>query len=227
MKKLISVVVAIAMVGHVFGQKLTVKEGKESIGGESNHVLTVRIFQGDEKQIMKDWKSVMKKNKGKTSNEKKELFADDVELKSVSTNSIDIWARVEPDGDAKKLIVGFNLGGAYLSSRSHPEKFNGASKMLLEFAIKTSKNAVEAEIKEADKAHDALEKEQERLVKDNEHLHKDIEKNEKTIEKAKEEIVQARKDIEQNGKDQGKKKAEIKEHQKVVDALRKKKEAIE
>ncbi|NQY09626.1 MAG: hypothetical protein HRT71_08945 [Flavobacteriales bacterium] len=226
-KKLLSLVFAIGMIANVYGQKsLEVKESSESIGGASNKVLTVQIFQGDDKHILKDWKSLMKKNKGKTSYKKNELFADNVLMKSVSLNTIDVWAKVVADGDAQKLIVAVDLGGAFLSSSAHPEQYMSFAAFLREFAVKTSKNAVDEEIKDSEKDHAALESEQEKLVKEDENLDKLIEKNEKAIEDAKAAIEQAKKDIEKNGKDQEKKKGEIKEHAIVLQALFKKKDAI-
>ncbi|NQY67342.1 MAG: hypothetical protein HRT72_06420, partial [Flavobacteriales bacterium] len=129
MKKIISLLISLCFVASVSAEKIIVKEGRENIAGTSNNVLTVRIFEGDDKAIMKDWKNMMKKAKGKTSNQKKELFSDDTELRSISMNTIDVWSKVVPDGDSFKLIVGFDLGGSFLNSSDHSDMYPAAARM--------------------------------------------------------------------------------------------------
>ena len=200
-------------------EKLQVSESSESIGGGSNNALTVTIYQVNKKEVEKEWKDLMKKMKAKVSI-KKEIFADDAQHKKMGDNTFDVYARVEETGENEvKLIAAFDLGGAFMSSGQHPEKFAFVKQIVYDFAVDMTKKAIEKEVKEEEKTLVKMEKEQEDLVKSKEQLHSDIEEYKQKIE-------QAEKDIEQNEKDQETKKTEIDEQKKVVEEVKKKLDSV-
>ncbi len=219
MKKLCFLIVLVFLVKVSFSQKkIEVNDGTSNIGGGNNPVLEVLIYEGDDKIIEKEWKSLMKSFKAKVSM-KKEIFADDATIPSISDNTIDIYATIEKSGDYYKLTVGFNLGGAYLSKSLHSSQYKVASKLIYDFAVDVSKKAVEEQMKQAEKELKDMEKTHERLVRDNENLHKDIENY-----KAK--ITQAESDIETNIKDQATAQKNIENQKEAVKRIVEKKDAI-
>jgi len=151
---------------------------------------------------------------------KKEIFADDAQIKDISVNTVDIYAKIEKskDGDVE-IFVAFDLGGAFLSSSQHSDKFKEAKKIIRDFGVTTAKEAVQEQLKAAEKAMKDLEKEKENLIKENEDFHKKIEGWENDIVKAKD-------DIKTNEKDQETKVKEIEAQQKVIEAVIEKEKQI-
>ena len=163
----------------------------------------------------------MKDYDAKVSNKKGELFADDATIKKISNNTMDIYCKAENMEDGRaRVVVFFDLGGAYLSSSRHPEEFKIAEDIIYAFAIETAQKAVEEQIKEAEKLLKKLGSDQERLVKENEDLNQNI-------ERYKENIIKAEEGVEQNLKDQESKKIEIAGQEEALNMVKEKLQKIE
>ena len=200
-------------------KKIEVKESSENIGEGHHNSLVVNIYEASDKDVEKAWKKLMKDYKAKVSM-KKVLIADDAEIKSISSNTLDIYAKAEKDKDDEvKLIVAVDMGGAFLESSMHSSEFSTFKKILYDFAVETTKEAIRGQLKDAEKEQEKLEKEQEQLAKDNENLHKDI-------ENYKNKIAQAEMDIETNLKDQETKKKEIELQKKLVGEIAEKEKSV-
>ncbi len=200
-------------------KEIKVKETKTNIANGNNNALSVIIYEADEKQVEKAWKKLMKDYKGKIS-VKKEIFADDARISDISANTIDIYAKIEKtkDGDIE-LFAAFDLGGAFLSSSKHSDKFKSSKKILKNFGITTAKEAIMTQLKEAEKIMKKLENDKKSLIKENEDLNKKIEDWKKDIEKARE-------DIKINEKNQEDKTKEIEEQAKVLEEIQQKEKSI-
>lgn len=219
MKRIFTLLAAAAFSVTAFAQKISVNESKESIGGGSNNALVVSIYEADAAEVEKEWKSLMKDKEAKVSS-KDGVFADNAMIKTMGNNPIDIYAKVVKVKDNEvKLIVGYDLGGAYLSSGKHPEQYKEAKKMMYDFAVKMTKEGIAGQLKAAQKAHEKLTDQQEDLEKEQKSLEKDIEDY-----KAK--IKQAEDNIAKNKANQEKKKQEIEAQKKVVDAIANKEKAV-
>ena len=200
-----------------WGQKIKISQSSEKIGGGRNNALTVMIFEVKDNEVLKEWKSLIKGYGGKVSSK----FADNVSIPSISENTIDIYTTAVKEKDNTILIVGFDLGGAYLSS-GH-SGYKSAERILYDFAVMMTKKGVARLLKGAEKILAKSEKNFEQLIKDNEKLHKnieglhqDIERYKDQIEGAKKDIKQTEKDIVSNLDDQKKAKAEVEEKKKIV-----------
>jgi chromosome segregation ATPase len=130
------------------------------------------------------------------------------------------------DGETK-LIVAFDLGGAFLSSSNNKDKFNEAKKMVNDFAIKTTKEAIAGQRKAAEKVLGNLTDEQHDLEKKQEKLNSNIEDYKAKIEDYNKRIKEAQDDLAKNKTDQEKKKAEADAQKKVVDAVTAKENSVE
>lgn len=213
MKRAGILIISIFICKIAFSQlEIKVNESNESFEAGTNNALVVNIFEADAKEVEKEWKKLMKDYKAKVSS-KKEVFADDATIKNISENTIDIYAYTKPGKDNDlQLVVGFDLGGAFLSSSLHPDKYTAAKKIVYNFAVNVTKEAIEGQQKEQEKVLKTMEKEKEDLIKAKEDLHK-------AIEDYKEKIAQAEKDIETNVKDQEEKVKEIETQQKVIEDI--------
>jgi chromosome segregation ATPase len=220
MKKIFTLLFASVTVA-AFSQKVKVNESRENIGGGNNNALTVTIYEVSPDDILKEFKGVMKDYDAKVSTKNGELFGDHGLIKKISNNTIDMYAKVEKvkDGESK-LIVAFDLGGAFMNSADHKEQYKVAKEIVENFAIKIQKDAIAEQLAAAQKVLDKMSDQQKDLEKKNQNLNDDIKNWQDKIKKAQD-------DIKQNEQDQVKKKADIEAQNKVVNAIKEKQKAIE
>lgn len=220
MRKILTLLFVLSFTVSFAQQKIQVSESSENIGGGSHNAMVVTIYGASVDDVEKAWKGRMKKWNGKVSKSGGEYFADDCRLKKMGDNTFDVYARAEQDGENDvKLIVGVDLGGAYMSSGQHGEQFKLLKEEVYDFAVETTKEIIGNELKAEEKTLKGLEKEQKDLEKENEKLHKDIEDYKKKI-------AEAEKAIEENKEAQGTKKEEIAAQGKVVKAVEDKLKAV-
>jgi hypothetical protein len=208
-------------------QKIKVTESNERIGGGKNPALVVTIYDATPDEIESEWRSLMKSYKAKVSKDDG-VFADNAIISSINgNNTIDVYAKTEKVKDGEtKFIVAFNLGGAFLSS-SMDAQWREAKKLVYDFAIKTTKEAIAGQRKAAEKQLSKLESEQKDLEKEKAKLESNIEDYKKKIEDYNKKIKEAEDAIAKNKTEQENKKKEIEAQRKVVDAVTAKEKAVE
>lgn len=220
MKKIGFVAFVVLCSTSLFAQKVKVSESNEKVGDGSHNALVVTIYEASPEVIEKEWKSLMKDYDAKVSTSNG-VFADNAMIKQMGPNTIDVYARTEKGKDNEvKLIVAFDLGGAYLSSSQHSQQYGVAKDIIEKFAKKMTKESIEGQLKAETKILNKLQSQDKDLTSDQEGLKKDIEDWKARIKKAEEEIVAKK-------AEQEKKKVEIVNQQKVVDAVILKQKAIE
>lgn len=201
-------------------KKIEVHESSENLGGGSHPALTVIAYVKDGDKLLKAFKEKMKDFGAKVST-KKELFADDAEWKAFGPNAFDAYAKVEEvKGEGFKLIVGVDMGGAWMSPGQHGEQNRLFKNMLKELAVKASKDEVEDEVKAQEKILEKQMDQQKNLESKNKDLHQDIENYKKKIS-------EAESDIKTNEQDQTKKKEEIEKQKEAVKVVKEKLSKIE
>lgn len=211
--KNIAFILAFLATTSVYSQtKISVNEETASIDGTSRNCLTAIIPGGEVSGINKALKKELKDLKGKVS-DKKFLFADDCETKSMGDNSFDVYAVVQDAGDAgAKVVVAFDLGGAYANSKDHPDRFSSAQKIVRDFAVEQTKESIKAESKAAEKLLGSMEKDLAGLEKDKSKLESDIEDYKKKI-------LEAQEAIKKNVGDQANKKTQVEGQKAAIKAL--------
>lgn len=216
MKKILTSTLAIAGL-LMNAQEIKVKSGNEKFSSGSHDCLKTTIYYATKDDVMDKWKSKLNDFKDeKVKRSGNEIFGDNILIKDWGNNTVDIYSIFEEDKDKKtvEMSVAVDLGGAYLNS-SDKSKQNYIEKLMKDFAVKLSKDAVEDEKKLAEKSLDKLEGEQKELESDKKKLADDIEDYKKKISKAEN-------DIKDNEDKQGKKKSEVEAQKKVVDEVKKK-----
>ncbi|MCO6479295.1 MAG: hypothetical protein J5I94_21850 [Phaeodactylibacter sp.] len=160
----------------------------------ANNALVLEIPNADARLVADVWKNYMKDfydAKPKWDRKAREWICDDAEITAIGRgNTIDIYANVEEKGNSALAYVWFDLGGAYLSSREHPERFAEAEKAMMRFALEVAQEKTRQELEAEKDAMKKLEREMARLKSLNERYHKEIERAEEAIRKAKEDIVE-------------------------------------
>lgn len=211
MKKTLTLVFAVLITVTASAQKIKVKESNEAIGEGSHNALVVTLYGVNPSDAEDEFKSFMKKYDGKKSSKNNAVFIDNALIKEMGANTIDIYGRATGKRADPEItfIVAFDLGGAYLNSSEHKDQFKTAEKIVIEFAVNTTKKAIEEKLKDAQKVQSKLEDNQSDLEKENKNLNSDIERYKSKIKKAEDGIVQ-------NKSAQEKKKAEIAAQKKIV-----------
>ena len=213
MKKVVSGLFAILFVFTLQAGTVKVIESNSKIAGSSNNVLTVIIYETDFEEVIKAWKKKMKSTKVKVKTSKGEIFADNAVIKNLGDHPMDIYARTEKVLGGAKLIVGVNLGGAFLNSRDHKDKYDAFAKFVEEFAENQIKESITEQVKDAEKELNSSIRKQENLVKSKERL-----KNK--IVGYKNDIKEAEVKISNNESDQVAQKKKIEEQKKEVEAVK-------
>jgi hypothetical protein len=220
-KKYLSI--ALVLAGSLaVAQEVKVKESSEGFSNGSHNAFITTVYVEDLNKVQKEWKSKMKDfgyngHDGKG----KEDDYDNVKFKDLSNNPMDVYAKFEEIKDEKsvRVYIAIDMGGDYVSSGAHSKEADYMKKLIKEWAIKTSKDAVEDQWKEQNKALLKLQDKQKDLEKDNKNLDGDIKNYEEKIKKAKEDIEKNKKDIET-------KKTEIEAQKKVTEDVKKKLDSI-
>ena len=155
------------------------------------------------------------KGLGKHKESKNEHSALMVELKEMGKIPFNAYGYAfSSNNDVVTVTFGFDLGGAYLNSKDHPEKFKVIETMLEDFASSTVNNWVEGVVRDEKKVLNDMEKQQKDLEKRKEQLEKEIKDFEKKIENNKAEIKD-------NLGEQSIKKGEIETQKKTVSLVEK------
>ncbi|HTA61820.1 MAG TPA: hypothetical protein VK835_05165 [Bacteroidia bacterium] len=220
-KQILTIAVAISSL-QFFAQDIKVRESNESFSNGGHNSLSVTLYVTDANMVEKEWKSKMKDfGYDKSSEKSNEYFFDNVVMKELGNNTLDVFSKVTQQKSEKTvtLTAAFDLGGAYLSSSEHKDKFEYVKKMMHDFAVKISKEELDDQIKAAGKVLSNIQDKQAGLEKDNKGLADDITNYNSKIKKANEQIEQNKKDIET-------KKGEVAAQQKVVEGIKAKKESV-
>lgn len=211
---LIITAIAVLFVTALSAQKVKVDISNKSIGGGRHDAFVTVIYSSKASDVKKEWKALMKSYVPEKIKGGSEIMADNARISSISTNTIDIYAKIDQQGNDVELIVGFDLGGAYVDG-SHSGS-RTAKNIVYDFAVKMTTIGIEAEVKTAEKVLASKEKDLEKLKKSNDRLHQNIEKWKQEIETAKSDIEQAEKDLETNKSDQESAEKGIEDQKKTV-----------
>jgi hypothetical protein len=185
MKKLFALGLLVIASATYAQDKITIKEEMVAIDGISKNCLTVMLLDAKTDDVKKAWKKQLKDLKGKVS-DKTIIFGDDCKSKEMGDNSFDVYSLVEEATDeGVRLVVAFDLGGAYLSTAAHSEKYPVAEKLVYAFAVEQSKTVLSSEIESTQKILRGFGKELAGLVKEKAEHESDIAEYEKKIEEAK------------------------------------------
>jgi hypothetical protein len=215
MKSTIITISTLCLALTVQAQKIDVKSGSEKFSSGSQNCLTTTIYGNNLDDVQSKWKSLLKDYKNeKVKSNGNEVFGDNVLIKDWGNNPVDVYTKFEENkkDQTVKMFVAFDLGGIYL--KSSDERYNSAEKMVKEFAIKTTKDALGDKVKDQEKILGKLEDNQKDLEKDNKNLKSDIESYKDKIKKAED-------DTKKNEENQTKKKTEIDAQKKVVEEAKK------
>jgi septal ring factor EnvC (AmiA/AmiB activator) len=198
----------------ISAQKIAASSTTEKFSTGKQDALSTLIYEADIDKVVDAWKDFLKNFKSeKVKGSKSEVVGDNVLIPDWGNNTVDIYAvfKEQKKENAVEIIVAFDLGGAYLNSSVDSDKQQKAKKMLVDFSVKTTKNAYTDKIKDEEKIFSKQEDKQKRLEKENTDLNDDIKEYEQKITKSQKALIKNESDINQ-------KKREVDAQKKVVNA---------
>lgn len=194
-----------------------IREGMLSMSRGVKNSFTLVIPNATASLAEDAWKKYMRDFKGRTKLNKKsnEWLTDDAELKAVSENTIDIYTKFNENLGAHltDVVFWFDLGGAYLSSEVHPDKYEFAKQFMNKYGDLATKLIIEEELKAQEKRLKELDGDLSKLVKENAEFHKKITEAQAIID-------QMEKNIKVNDNAQNVKKNEIESQRVLIDEVK-------
>ena len=220
-KGLLLIVLVLLSFQIMFAQKVKVKESNKNIAGSNNNAMEVTIYNSRGSSVMKQWKKLIKNYDPDKVSNKKELFADNVKIHSISDNTIDVYAKFEDeDEESLTFIVAFDLGGVFLNTKDHSKQYSSAERIVYDFAVDMSVKGVQEKIKDQEKFVALTVKKHDKLIKENEYMNKKIEDSQKFIEDTKLKLEENVKGQEETQKEIEKQKEILKKIEKRASELR-------
>ncbi len=212
------------LAAHLFSQNqptITEENRQNSKGNFNALVMELPGKISDADFVRNEWLRFVKKYKGKTSYNKKtdECFSDNAKIKSMSDNTVDITVKViSKDAQTLELIIWYNLGITYLSSKEYSEGIAVAETMLNDFAKLVYINNFKEILREEESLLKTMNRTLSSTKKEGEKFEKRISDYEDEIEKIKKKIVELKEEETANKSEQQKQKAEIdKQEKKIID----------
>lgn len=196
-----------------------VRERTRTMSKGTESALVVQLPNVEEKLVEDVWQDYIKdayRGKTKWDRREKEWVTEDVSITAIGGgNTVDLYAVIEQTGKDVELALWCDLGGAFLSSASHRDRYEEAERMLIDFSRAVAEAGVEAELEQQEDLLKQMENDLKKLQRDNERYHKEIEKAEEAIRQAREEIAK-------NEKDQEAALRQIEKQQEAVEEVKRK-----
>lgn len=203
--------------GILLGQPL-IQEGMRPMSQGMKNSLSILIENADTKFTDKIWKEYLREFNAKPKKVKgfNDALIDDMDIPGVGLgNTVDLYYEMEKREAHTLLITWFDLGGAYLSSNEHMERFDDAQRFLTDFYMAVQRALVQIELEEEEKRLQSLQNELARLQKDKNRL-------EQVIADAEKAIQEAQAGVKKNEADQESRKKDIEAQQNTVEKVRQK-----
>lgn len=199
-------------------QKTVVSSGTTNLSIGNTPSSSVVIDDADLSMVKKKWSSYLKGFDGKLKDSKGEYFLDNAKIKSISSDTLDIYSIVEKSGSSVKVSMAINRNGEFLSSTS--QGVDEMNNLLVKFAVDVKKELKAGAIKVAEKALSKSEKENKELLKSNDKLRK-------KIKDMKSSISDYERDIDRNSKKADTQSKEVESKKAILEELKKSYDSVE
>ena len=222
-KKLFITLITISFCSTISAQEATtVTESIEEIGEENGVVLQTRINRAETKDILKEWKKLMKDYDGDVDIKKNTVKATEVKIESIDPNEIEVIAEVkELSKNTRQFSAMFIKNLTPISSANDISAFTAAKNIVRNFANKMSneatKNYNEVQLKIFGDINDDLED----AKKEEEKAEEDIKDAKEEIKKAEETIKDRSKELQENRKKQEELQKKLNEQKRTVNEAKK------
>ncbi len=178
-------VLFVALSVSLFAQKkeVTFTEGIYTFSVGSKNAITIVIPDSQKDVVNKTLLKEVKSWGGKMKASKSEITTlQSIDKKLFEGKTFDSYVKIYQDGKDVKISVAIDLGGAFLTSSQHPDKFNELKERLYKFAVDAGNASLAADSKVEEKLLKTMNKDLKSLEKSNDGYKKNIDKLKKEIE---------------------------------------------
>jgi hypothetical protein len=168
-----------------------ITEDRRTMALGEQPALILQVQNADEKWLEKEWRSYMG-TYGRVRKVKRasEYWVEGAQIMDIGgADPINVYGRTEKAVDGAMLLMWVDIGGRFLNSIDHPQRWQAAKDMLKDFHHQMKVELVEIELEEQQDQLSDLERDLKKLERANEGYHRDIEKAEEAIKKARENIM--------------------------------------
>jgi len=211
MKNLL-IVSVFTILGFSIHAQVEVKEGSKSMVEGTYNAYTVVLENVEPDDAEDGWKDFMKEFKAKVKKVKKSkiYFSDNVQIPSISSNPVDVYASITGEkGGSSAVSIWFDTGSGYVNSIDMEDQSETANALVTEYGTKVMRKQAEKMQKNEEDIFNDLNKDAKKLEDKNKDLRKDI-------SKAKANILKWEKELEQNEDDIKKKAKAIESQERMV-----------
>lgn len=127
--------------------------------------ISVNIYDCKALTIKKAWAKLMSSTySSNKSSWKNESFIDDVLIKDVSANTVDIYGMVKysTEGELTFSIV-VDMGGTFMTEQDHSKSYAAMKKIMYEFALEETKKGLAEKVKSQQKLLDTFKEDEEKI----------------------------------------------------------------
>ena len=213
MKNLLTVLVFMVSVFSLSAQ-VEVSEGSKSMVEGTYNAYSVSLDNVEQDEAEDMWKDFMKEFKAKVKKDKKAkiYFSDNVQMPSISSNPVDVYASInENKGKYTTVSVWFDTGSGYVNSIDMKAQSETANSLVAEYGTKVMRKHSE---KMQEKAENMLKDyvgDAKKLEDKNKDLREDIAEAKENIRKWEKELDQNEDDIKKMSKDVEKQEEKVSE----------------
>ena len=131
------------------GIRAQISEESRSMSLGVRNALVLDIPDTEANFVEKLWKKYVKTYGGKTKKVRSsdEIFTDDADVVALGgANSVDLYALVEELGNGSSLSMWVDLGGAFLASDTHSDRYVEGEKYMIRLALFAAKDNTPIEL---------------------------------------------------------------------------------
>ena len=206
--------------------QIEVSESSADFDGGSRNALAVKVY-GEVHDEVEDKARKTFRGWGNVKNREAPLYIKEAEWDEMGDRPFYYYLKVEEQDDSTHTVLaGVDLGGAWLNSSEHGDRYDALASRLREFAVRVTKEAMEGVVEQKEERLEELTDRMEDLNDNQEDQKATIEDKKETLEEAKKTIEDAKKAIEDAEKRIEELRSQKSEQKKKVEAQKKKVEKV-
>lgn len=179
-------------------QEITITETSKDFSGGNKNSYVLTIPEASLKDVNNDWQKMIKKDaKGKIEDNKSEVKASLVTLKSVSGVPLMIYSRTMEAKEGIQLSAWLMEGDSFISTGYSADKSTAVQKYLHDFGVQEYKAVAKKQLEDQQDKQKQLEKIYDGFVKDQKKADKEVADAQKEIEKLKQKNIDEEGNIKQ------------------------------
>ncbi len=207
--------------------EIEVEEAEAEFDGDDRPAIRVMVHGETQDEVEKKARKTFR-GWGNLKNRNDPLYVQQAEWSDLGEHPFDFYLKVvEEDDSTQEVLVGAYLGGAWLNSSDHSDRFEALGERVREFAVRVTEEAMEKLVEKEEEKLEEIQDRNEEITGNIEDLQDDVEDLQSDIEDYKKEIEKAEKDIEKNKEKMEELKEKQSEQKEVLESQKSRLERVQ